>query len=87
MSEIRVRGVAFPVFPANITLYNFLKAPDEEIERTLNIALEIGYRHIDGAPVYLNEKAIGKVLRKCIDSGKVKREDLFVVTKLPKHGI
>lgn len=43
-------------------------------------------RHIDCAPVYLNEKVIGKVLKKWIDTGKVKREDLFITTKLADYG-
>lgn len=43
--------------------------------------------HFDCAPVYLNEKSIGKVLKEWIDSGKVKREDLFITTKLPPHGM
>lgn len=47
------------------------------------MALEAGYRHIDAAPVYQNEKAIGRVLRKWIDGGKVDRDDLYIVTKLP----
>lgn len=59
------------------------RAPDEEVEAAINLALEIGYRHFDCAPVYMNEKVIGKVFKKWIDSGKVKRSDLFIVTKLP----
>jgi len=66
--------------------YGTWRAPDEEIERALNLALDAGYRHIDCAPVYLNEKAVGKVLKEWIDAGKVKREDLFITTKLPDHG-
>lgn len=57
------------------------------MENALNLALEAGYRHIDAAPVYFNEKTIGKVLKSWIDAGKVKREELFVVTKLPKYGL
>lgn len=59
------------------------RAPDEEVEAAIDLALEIGYRHFDCAPVYMNEKVIGKVFKKWIDSGKVKRSDLFIVTKLP----
>jgi alcohol dehydrogenase (NADP+) len=62
------------------------RAPNDEIEEALNTALEIGYRHIDTAPVYLNEKAIGRVLKSWIDSGRVRREELFIVTKLPPFG-
>lgn len=53
----------------------------------LEEALEAGYRHIDTATVYENEAAIGKVLKKWLDAGKVKREDLFVVTKVSLFSI
>ena len=66
--------------------YGTWRAPDDEVEKALNAALEAGYRHIDCAPVYLNEKTIGKVLKEWIDSGKVRRDELFIVTKLPPHG-
>lgn len=49
----------------------------------INLALEAGYRHIDTAPVYMNEKTIGKVLKEWLDSGRIKREELFITTKLP----
>ncbi|XP_053698652.1 1,5-anhydro-D-fructose reductase [Sabethes cyaneus] len=62
------------------------RASDEEVEKALNEALEAGYRHIDTAPVYLNEKMIGKVLKEWLEAGKLTREELFIVTKLPPHG-
>ncbi|KAF7401280.1 hypothetical protein HZH68_007100 [Vespula germanica] len=62
------------------------QASEEEIETALDIALEAGYRHIDTAAVYLNEKAIGKVLKKWLNSGKIQRSELFIVTKLPPIG-
>lgn len=62
------------------------QASEEEIQIALNAALEAGYRHIDTAPVYYNEKAIGKVLKKWLDSGMVQRSELFIVTKLPPVG-
>lgn len=52
----------------------------------LNAGLEAGYRHIDTAAVYDTEKTIGDVLKKWLDSGRVKREELFIVTKLPPCG-
>jgi len=36
--------------------------------------LEAGYRHIDTAYVYENEKVIGNVLKKWIDAGKITRK-------------
>uniref|UniRef100_A0A182NKU4 NADP-dependent oxidoreductase domain-containing protein n=1 Tax=Anopheles dirus TaxID=7168 RepID=A0A182NKU4_9DIPT len=62
------------------------RAPDDEVEKALNEALEAGYRHIDCAPVYLNEPTIGRVLKQWIDGGRVARDELFIVTKLPPHG-
>ncbi|XP_029051864.1 aldo-keto reductase family 1 member A1-A isoform X1 [Osmia bicornis bicornis] len=62
------------------------RASEEELMTALDIALEAGYRHIDTAPVYFNEKAIGKVLKKWFDSGKLKRSDIFIATKLPPTG-
>ncbi|XP_060648701.1 1,5-anhydro-D-fructose reductase-like [Drosophila nasuta] len=59
------------------------QASDEEVETAIDAALEAGYRHIDTAPRYRNEKAIGQVLKRWLDSGRVKREELFIVTKLP----
>lgn len=59
------------------------QAPENEVEDALNLALEAGYRHIDCAPVYMNEKVIGRVLKSWIDAGKLTREELFITTKLP----
>ncbi|MFA5421794.1 MAG: aldo/keto reductase [Bacilli bacterium] len=53
----------------------------EEAYNSVLIALKNGYRHIDTATVYRNEKSVGKALG---DSG-LKREDIFVTTKLPSH--
>jgi diketogulonate reductase-like aldo/keto reductase len=59
----------------------------DELEKALDAALEAGYRHIDTAYMYQNEQVIGNVLKRWLDSGKIKREDLFVVTKLPPIGM
>lgn len=59
------------------------RAPNEEVERAVTQALEIGYRHIDTATAYVNEKAIGNVLAEWLSSGKLNREDIFICTKLP----
>ncbi|XP_002272909.1 NADPH-dependent aldo-keto reductase, chloroplastic [Vitis vinifera] len=46
------------------------------------IAIKVGYRHIDCAQVYGNEKEIGIVLKKMFEDGIVKREDLWITSKL-----
>ena len=51
---------------------------DTEVAPLIVAALEAGYRHIDTAYRYNNEKGVGKGIR---DSG-IERESLFVTTKL-----
>jgi diketogulonate reductase-like aldo/keto reductase len=54
------------------------QVPDgPEAERSVSWALELGYRHIDTAQAYGNERSVGKALR---ESG-VPREEVFVATK------
>jgi diketogulonate reductase-like aldo/keto reductase len=45
-------------------------------------ALQVGFRHFDGAERYGNEEAVGDALREAFDAGTVTREDVFVTTKL-----
>ena len=48
----------------------------------VEVAIDAGYRHFDSADFYENEKEIGKVYREAISAGKVRREDLFLVSKV-----
>ncbi|XP_030761987.1 aldo-keto reductase family 1 member B1-like [Sitophilus oryzae] len=57
-------------------------SPPGECEKTVKHALSVGYRHIDCAWLYGNEKEVGDGVRAAIKEGIVKREDLFIVTKL-----
>jgi diketogulonate reductase-like aldo/keto reductase len=43
---------------------------------------EAGYRHIDGAAIYHNEPEVGEAYKKVFGSGAVKREDVFITSKL-----
>lgn len=45
-------------------------------------ALEAGFRLLDTAERYRTEKQVGEAMREVFDEGRVKREDVFVVTKL-----
>jgi 2,5-diketo-D-gluconate reductase B len=52
--------------------------PEDETYKIVRAALDIGYRHIDTAEMYGNERAVGRAIK---DSG-VKRDDLFITTKV-----
>ena len=46
------------------------------------IALEVGFRHLDCAERYRNEEAVGDAMQAAFSAGIVRREDVFVSTKL-----
>jgi len=58
------------------------QAPAGQVEKAIVEALKAGYRHIDGAAVYGNEKEVGAALQTAFSEGIVKREELFVTSKL-----
>lgn len=61
-------------------------APQDKVGQAIKYAvLENGYRHIDCAAVYHNEKEIGESLKKVFSAGVVKREEIFVTSKLWNH--
>ncbi len=65
----RIPAVGFGVFqiPADGSTYTAVKE-----------ALEVGYRHIDTAQAYFNEKEVGQAIK---DSG-IPRDEIFVTSKL-----
>ncbi|XP_060064848.1 aldo-keto reductase family 1 member C23-like protein [Ylistrum balloti] len=58
------------------------RIPAEKIEGCVKIALDMGYRHIDTAFHYGNERTIGKALREYMENSNLKREDVYITTKL-----
>jgi diketogulonate reductase-like aldo/keto reductase len=54
------------------------KVPEGSVEAAVKRALKVGYRHIDTAAYYLNERGVGRALR---ESG-VPRGEVFVTTKV-----
>jgi len=54
----------------------------EDIAQAVKRAISVGYRHIDCAAVYRNEQQIGEAFQDVLGSGLVKREELWVTSKL-----
>lgn len=54
----------------------------QQVANAVEDAIRRGYRHIDCASVYMNEDYIGEVLKKLIDEGVVKREELWITGKV-----
>jgi len=54
----------------------------EQVSDAVAGAIEVGYRMFDCAAVYGNEDRIGKVFKNAFDKGIVKREELFITTKV-----
>ncbi|MBE0576261.1 MAG: aldo/keto reductase [Desulfuromonadales bacterium] len=58
------------------------KSEPGEVGKAVRDAIRIGYRHIDCAAIYGNEAEIGKALMEAMQAGEVKREELWITSKL-----
>jgi alcohol dehydrogenase (NADP+) len=58
------------------------KIARDEVGPTIAAAIDVGYRHFDCASIYNNEKEIGAALAAAVESGAVKREEMWVSSKL-----
>lgn len=67
-------GVKMPL----LGLGTWQSAEGNEVEQAVRWAIELGYRHIDTAAIYQNERGVGRAVR---ESG-VPREQVFVTTKV-----
>ena len=67
-------GVEVPLLGLGV----FRSAEGDETYNAVRYAIEAGYRHVDTAAVYGNEKSVGRAIK---DSG-IKRGDIFITTKL-----
>ena len=55
---------------------------NSKTRNAVKTAVEVGYRHLDAAERYRNEADVGAALKDLFAAGTVRREDLFVTTKL-----
>lgn len=67
-------GVEMPYLGLGV----YLSKDGQEVKNAVSWALDAGYRHIDTAMIYKNERGVGEAIRK----HEVPRKDIFVVSKL-----
>ncbi|MET9591864.1 aldo/keto reductase [Streptomyces sp. NPDC006516] len=66
-------GVQMPALGLGV-----FQTPPDETREAVTAALDLGYRHIDTAAAYGNEREVGRAIR----DSQVPREDIFVETKI-----
>lgn len=54
----------------------------EEAQKVVEDAIGAGYRHLDCAYMYGNEREVGEGIKRKIQEGDVSREDLFITSKV-----
>jgi diketogulonate reductase-like aldo/keto reductase len=75
---VKIPGVGFGTFAS--------EGSKGETYRAVTTALNTGYRHLDCAWFYLNEGEVGEAIRDFLKANpSVKREDIFVCTKVWNH--
>ncbi len=62
--------------------FGLWKIPNEECADAVYAAIKAGYRHLDSASDYGNEKEVGEGIQRAIADGLCTREDLWVTSKL-----
>ena len=67
-------GIKMPYFGLGV----YLSEDGQEVINAVKWALEAGYRHIDTAAIYNNEKGVGEGIKQ----SEINREDIFVVSKV-----
>lgn len=67
-------GIKMPYFGLGV----YLSRDGQEVINAIQWAVDVGYRHIDTAAIYNNERGVGEGVRNC----GVERKELFVVSKV-----
>ena len=66
--------------------FNSFQSKPGEVKQAVMDAIDIGYRHIDCAMIYENQQEVGEGLKAKFSDGTVKREDIFITSKVNIEG-
>lgn len=89
MAAAQPTAIACPVAKLNngatmpVIGFGTWRCDAEKLEAAVYHALQLGYRHIDCAPIYKNEPIVGKAIQRAIDDKLTVRSELFIASKLP----
>lgn len=81
MSEMKTHTIAPGVELPALGLGTW-KSEAGDCHRAVKEALRAGYRHVDGAWIYGNEEEVGRAIRESIADGVVRRDEVFLTSKL-----
>ena len=78
--KVSNRGARIPA--VGIGTFGSDHASPEAVAQAVREAISLGYRHVDCARVYGNEAEIGTVLAEILASGGIRREELWITSKV-----
>jgi diketogulonate reductase-like aldo/keto reductase len=77
MDVIEAHGARIPVLG-----FGTMTLKDDRCVELVEAALQLGYRHLDTAQMYGNEREVGQGLREGLRGSGLRREDVFLTTKV-----
>lgn len=55
---------------------------EDKVLVAVRAAIKAGYRHLDCAAIYRNERAVGQAIKQLIVESNITRKDVFVTSKV-----